>query len=449
MKWQSGLATSRRVLLAGLAASFAAGGALRATPASAVTVTIAMLNNPDMIELKKLSPAFEKANPDIQLKWVILEENMLRQRATTDITTGSGQFDVVTIGTYEVPQWGKRGWLMPVTNLPAEYDLDDVVKTARDGLSYNGTLYALPFYVESSMTFYRKDLFAAKKLTMPVQPTYDQIAEFAGKLADRANGIYGICLRGKAGWGENMSFVTTLVNTFGGRWFDETWHAQLDSPEWHKAITFYVDLLKKYGPPGASSNGFNENLTLTSSGKCAMWIDATVAAGILYNKQQSQVADKIGFAAAPVAVTPKGSHWLWSWALAIPKTSKSQDAAKKFIAWSTSKQYIEIVAKDEGWASVPPGTRVSTYQNPNYQQAAPFASFVLKAIQTADPNDPTAKKVPYTGVQYVGIPEFQSFGTVVGQSIAGALTGQMSVDQALKAGQATANRAVKQAGYQK
>jgi sorbitol/mannitol transport system substrate-binding protein len=417
--------------------------------AHAQTVTIAMLNNPDMLELKKLSPAFEKANPGIKLNWVILEENVLRQRATTDITTNSGQFDVMMIGTYEAPQWGKRGWLAPLTNLPADYDLNDVVKTARDGLSYNGTLYALPFYVESSMTYYRKDLFAAKGLTMPDQPTYDQIAQFADKLTDKANGVYGICLRGKAGWGENMAYVTTLVNTFGGRWFDEKWQAQLTSPEWKKAVTFYVDLLKKDGPPGASSNGFNENLTLMSSGKCAMWIDATVAAGMLYNKQQSQVADKIGFAAAPTEVTPKGSHWLWSWALAIPKSSKQQDAAKKFITWATSKPYIEMVAKDEGWASVPPGTRESTYANPEYQKAAPFSSFVLKAIQTADPNDPSAKKVPYTGVQFVGIPEFQSFGTVVGQSIAGALAGQMSVDQALAAGNATANRAVRQAGYQK
>jgi sorbitol/mannitol transport system substrate-binding protein len=417
--------------------------------ASAANVTIATLNNPDMLELKKLSANFEKANPDIKLNWVILEENVLRQRATTDITTNSGQFDVVAIGTYEAPQWGKRGWLAPMTNLPADYDLDDVVKTARDGLSSNGQLWALPFYVESSMTFYRKDLFADKGLKMPDQPTYDQIKDFADKLTDKSKGIYGICVRGKAGWGENMAYVSTVVNTYGGRWFDENWKAQIDTPEWNKAITFYSDLLKKDGPPGASSNGFNENLTLMSSGKCAMWIDATVAAGMLYNKAQSQVADKIGFAAAPVAVTPKGSHWLWSWSFAIPKTSKSQDAAKKFAEWATSKQYIELVAKDEGWASVPPGTRKSTYGRPEYKQAAPFGDFVLKAIETANPIDSTLKKVPYTGVQFVGVPEFQSFGTVVGQSVAGVVAGQTDVASALKAGNAAADRAVRQAGYQK
>ncbi|SAL72217.1 periplasmic ABC transporter substrate-binding component [Caballeronia arvi] len=441
------LPRTRRAATA-LSAALAA-AALVPMSAHAATITIATLNNPDMIELKKLAPAFEKANPDIQLKWVILEENVLRQRATTDITTNSGQFDVITIGTYEAPQWGKRGWLSPMTGLPANYDLDDVVKTARDGLSYNGTLFALPFYVESSMTYYRKDLFQAAGLKMPDQPTYDQIKQFADKLTDKSKGQYGICLRGKAGWGENMAFVTTVVNTFGGEWFNEKWQAQLDTPEWKKAVGFYADLLKNDGPPGASSNGFNENLTLMSSGKCAMWIDATVAAGILYNKAQSQVSDKIGFAAAPVAVTPKGSHWLWSWSLAIPKTSKQQEAAKKFAAWATSKEYIEMVGKDEGWASVPPGTRKSTYARPEYKQAAPFGDFVLKAIETADPNDATLKKVPYSGVQFVGIPEFQSFGTVVGQSIAGVVAGQTSVDNALKAANAAADRAVKQAGYQK
>ncbi|HMC46459.1 MAG TPA: sugar ABC transporter substrate-binding protein [Caballeronia sp.] len=441
--------TLKNLPMRSLALAAFAVAAIAPITAKAATVTIATLNNPDMIELKKLSPAFEKANPDIQLKWVILEENVLRQRATTDITTNSGQFDVMAIGTYEAPQWGKRGWLAPMTNLPASYDLDDVVKTARDGLSYNGQLYALPFYVESSMTYYREDLFEAAGLKMPDQPTYAQIKQFAAKLTDKSKGQYGICLRGKAGWGENMAFFSTVVNTFGGRWFDEKWQAQLDTPEWHKALTFYSDLLKNDGPPGASSNGFNENLTLMSSGKCAMWIDATVAAGMLYNKAQSQVADKIGFAAAPVAVTPKGNHWLWSWSLAIPKTSKSQDAAKKFATWATSKEYIELAAKDEGWASVPPGTRKSTYANPEYKKAAPFGDFVLSAIESASPTDATLQKVPYTGVQFVGIPEFQSFGTVVGQSIAGVVAGQTTVDAALTAGNAAANRAVKQAGYQK
>jgi sorbitol/mannitol transport system substrate-binding protein len=430
-------------LLLPILALFAAG-----TAALAQTVTIAAVNNSDMIRLKKLSSKFEQQNPDVKLNWVVVEENVLRQRVTTDVSTGSGQFDLVYVGLYDTPIFAKQGWLRPIENLPPEYDLEDVFKSLRDGLSYEGKLYALPFYGESSMLMYRKDLFEAKGLTMPEQPTYDDIVKFAEALTNKPN-VYGITLRGKPGWGENMAYVSTLLNTFGASWFDEKWNPTIDTPEWKKAITFYIDLMKKYGPPGASSNGFNENLTLFASGKAAMWIDATVAGGTLFDKAESQVADKVAFANAPIAVTPNGSHWLWSWALAIPKSAKNPEGAKKYAAWATSKEYIKLAVEDGGWATVPPGTRTSTYQSEEYLKAAPFAKVTLQAMQTADPTKPSAKPVPYIGIQFVGIPEFQSIGTVVGQNIAGALTGSMSVDQALKVSQAAAQRAVKQAGYLK
>ncbi len=412
-------------------------------------VTIATVNNPDMIELKKLSSKFTEKNPDIRLNWVIVEENVLRQRVTTDVSQGSGQFDIIFIGLYETPIFAKRGWLRSFDNLPADYDLDDVFKSLRDGLSYQGKLYALPFYGESSMLMYRKDLFDAKGLKMPDQPKYEDIAKFADALTDKAKGMYGITLRGQPGWGENMAFLSTLVNTFGGTWFDMQWHPTIDTPEWKKAITFYIDLMKKDGPPGATSNGFNENLTLMTSGKAAMWIDATVAGGMLESQKQSQVAGKMGYAPSPIEVTPNGSHWLWSWAFSIPKKAKQPEAAEKFAVWATSKDYVKLVAEDLGWASAPPGTRKSTYANPEYQKAAPFAATTLQALETADPTNPAIRKVPYIGIQFVGIPEFQSIGTVVGQNIAGALAGKMSLDQALKNSQSAAERAMVQGGYLK
>lgn len=415
--------------------------------AQEIRLTIATVNNPDMIVMQRLSKRFEEQNAHIGLEWVVLEENVLRQRVTTDIAAAGGQFDILTMGTYEVPLWAGQGWLVPIEALPERYDLDDVLKPVRDALSYKGRLYALPFYAESSMTFYRTDLFEQAGIEMPAQPSYEQIARFAAALHDPDNGIYGICLRGKPGWGENMGFLSTLVNTFGGRWFDPQWRPTIDSPEWKQAIGFYVDLLNNYGPPGAGSNGFNETLALFAGGKCGIWIDATVAAGLLFNPKESQVADKVGFAQAPVAVTPKGNHWLWSWALAIPKTSDAQDAAKQFIVWATSKEYIKLVGEQEGWASVPPGTRKSTYENPRYLEAAPFAPAVLEAIQTADPTHPSVKPVPYTGIQYVGIPEFQAIGTQVGQTIAAALSGRLSVDDALRLAQSFTSRMMRRSRY--
>jgi sorbitol/mannitol transport system substrate-binding protein len=413
------------------------------------TVTICAVNNEPMIELKKLSSKFEQKNPDIKLNWVIVEENVLRQKVTLDITQHSGLYDLVFIGLYDTPIFAKQGNLLPFENLPVEYDLEDVFKSIRDGLSYDGKLYALPFYGESSMLMYRKDLFAAKNLTMPEQPTYDDIAKFAEQLTDKSKGIYGITLRGLPGWGENMGFIDTLVNTFGGTYFDMQWHPTIDTPEWKKAIGFYVDLMKKCGPSGASANGFNQNLTLMATGKAAMWIDATVAGGMLESSKQSKVVGKMGYAPAPIAVTPNGSHWLWSWAFGMPKSAKQPEAAEKFAAWATSKEYIALVAADEGWASVPPGTRKSTFDNSDYQKAAPFAATTLQAMQTADPTNPCIKKVPYTGIQFVGIPEFQGLGDQVGQNMAGALSGNMSVDQALKNSQAAAERTMVQGGYVK
>ena len=340
---------------------------LIAGAASAEEITVATVNNGDMIIMQKLSSAWEKETGNT-INWVILEENVLRERVTTDIATQGGQYDILTIGGYEAPIWGKQGWLQPVDDLGDDYDYGDLLDPIKAGLTVDGKLYAVPFYTESSFTLYRKDLFDAGGLKMPEQPTYDQVKEFAAKLTDKSKEQYGICLRGKPGWGENMAFLGTMVNAYGGRWFDMDWKPQLNTEPWKKAVTDYVQLLTEYGPPGATANGFNENQTLFASGKCAMWIDATSAAGRVYDPKQSQVADKIAFARSPIAVTEAGSSWSWSWDLAIPVTSKKAEVAKSFLKWATSKDYVKMVGESEGWVAVPPGTRKSTYALPEYQK---------------------------------------------------------------------------------
>ncbi len=399
------------------------------------TLTIATVNNGDMLTMQKLSGQWEQAHPGVRLNWVVLEENILREKATTDVAAHGSQYDVVTIGPLEAPIWGQRGWLVPLdARLPANYGEADLLKPIRDAASYGGRLYALPFYGESSLTYYREDLFRQAGLQMPAQPTYADIARFARALNNPARDTSGVCLRGKPGWGENMAYLSTLANTFGGRWFDEQWRPQLDSPEWHAAAEFYVDLLGKYGPPGATSNGFNESLTLFENGRCAMWIDATVAAGALFSPE-SKVAGVVGFASAPVAATPRGAQWLWFWGLAVPASSKHAHEAVDFVTWATSREYIALAARANGWAAAPPGTRASTYNNPSYLAAAPFAALTERAIRAADPLHPTLKPVPYTGIQLVAIPAFPAIGNQVGQLMAAALAGKLTVDEALSEAQ--------------
>jgi len=413
------------------------------------TITIATVNNGDMITMKELSNEFTSQNPDIDLKWVTLEENILRQRVTTDVATKGGQYDVMTIGTYEVPIWGKQNWLTELDNLGKNYDLDDLLPAIRSGLTVNDKLYAAPFYGESSMVMYRTDLMAKAGLTMPKAPSWDFIRKAAKAMTSKEDGVYGMCLRGKAGWGENIALITSMANSFGARWFDENWKPQFNTPEWEKTLQYYVDVMNESGPAGSSANGFNENLALFQTGKCGIWIDATVAGAFVTNKTDSEVADKVGFALAPDNGLGKRGNWLWSWTLAIPSSSKKQDAAMKFISWATSKEYTQLVADKKGWAKVPPGTRKSLYSNSQYMEAAPFAQITLDSIETADPKNPTVKAVPYVGIQFVAIPEFQGIGTAVGQQFSAALTGQMTVKQALSSSQRLVERAMRKARYPK
>ncbi len=408
-------------------------------PARRPELTIATVNNADMILLQQLSSEFEKQR-GVKLNWVVLGENILRQRLTVDLSIGGNTFDVITIGSYEAPLWGERGWLVPLDDLGADYAYDDIFDVVREGLSYQGRMYAAPFYGESSFTYFRKDLFRKAGLAMPLQPSYEQIRQFARRLHDPEHDVYGICLRGEPGWGQNMAYLSTLVNTFGGRWFDLDWKPQVTSPAWEKAVSFYVNLLRNYGPPGAISDGHNENRALFANGNCAMWIDATSAAGYLLDPSQSRVANITGFAKAPIAEVPTGAAWAWAWGLAIPTSSKRAGLAKQFVKWATGRRYILMVGERFGWLRIPPGSRKSTYEIAPYLQAAPFAPLVREAILRADYTKPSALPVPYVGIQYVGIPEFQAIGTEVGQEISAALAGRATVKQALAMAQTDAER---------
>lgn len=416
-----------------------------AIAANAETLTIATVNNGDMIRMQGLTSDFtEKTGHEVE--WVTLEENVLRERVTTDITTKGGAFDIMTIGMYETPIWGKNGWLAPLNDLSAEYDAADILPAMAGGLSYDGTLYAAPFYGESSMIMYRTDLMEKAGLEMPEAPNWDFIRQAAAAMTDRDNDVNGICLRGKAGWGEGGAFITAMSNSFGARWFDEGWNAQFDQPAWADTLNFFKGMMDESGPAGYATNGFNENLSLFQQGKCGMWIDATVAASFVTNPDESTVADSVGFALAPDNGLGKRSNWLWAWALGIPAGSGKVDAAKQFIEWATSKEYIELVASKEGWANVPPGARTSLYENPNYKDI-PFAKMTLESILSADPQNPTVDPVPYVGIQFAAIPEFAGIATEVSQEFSNAYAGQQTVEEALAKAQSITNEAMEAAGY--
>jgi sorbitol/mannitol transport system substrate-binding protein len=431
------------VALAACSSSGSSSSSGSTTSSGSGTITVAVVSNPlitgQMIPLTTSN--FEKQNPGINVKFATYTEGDLRAAIEKDVATHSNAFNVIMIGPYEAPLFAKNGWL---TNLSTQYiasdpsyDASDLLPSIAKALSYKGDLYAAPFYGESSMLYYRKDLFKAAGVTMPAHPTWTQVAALAAKL-NQPGKVSGICLRGLAGWGDNMASLDTVVNTFGGEWFNMNWQPQLTSPAFENATNFYVNLVRKDGEPGASNDSFNQLLTLYGQGKCAMWYDSTVAATSITTTFPS-IAAQTGYAFAPVDKTAS-SGWLWSWSLGIPQGTANSGAAWKFVSWATSKQYDSLVAAKYGWAAVPPGNRTSLYSNPSYLAAAKaFAPITIASIDSTDPNHPTVNPVPYVGVQYVDIPQFESLGVTVGQQIAGAIAGTETVSQALQASQSAAS----------
>ncbi|MFI9805434.1 ABC transporter substrate-binding protein [Streptomyces sp. NPDC052301] len=411
------------------------------------SINVLMVNNPQMTELQKLTAAHFTKETGIKVNFTVLPENDVRDKISQDFANQAGQYDVATLSNYEIPIYARNGWLHEMNSYVAEdpgYDEQDVLAPMRQSLTAaDGKLYGQPFYGESSFLMYRKDVFAAKGLTMPAHPTWTQVAGLAAKADGARPGMKGICLRGLPGWGEMTAPLTTVVNTFGGTWFDKNWNARLDSPAFEKATKFYVDLVRGHGESGAAQSGFAECLNDMTQGKVAMWYDATSAAGLL-EAADSPVRGKLGYVPAPVEKTPS-SGWLYTWAWGIQQSSRNPDKAWKFVSWASGKQYEQLVGETSGWADVPAGKRASTYTNADYRKTAgAFQEMTRQAIESTRPNDPGVQPRPAPGIQFVGIPEFTDLGTKVSQEISSAVAGRQSVESALRKSQQLAERISKE-----
>jgi sorbitol/mannitol transport system substrate-binding protein len=426
------------VALSASACAGAGGGNSAGDPNS---ISVLMVNNPQMEDLQRLTAENFTKETGIRVNYTILPENDVRAKISQEFSSQAGQYDVASLSNYEIPFYSANGWLAPLDNVAADpgFDQEDILPAYTASLTgEDGKLYGEPFYGESSFLMYRKDILDAEGLAMPAKPTWDEVADIAAKVDGAEPGMKGICLRGQPGWGQVFAPLTTVVNTFGGTWFDKDWNAQVNSPEFTEAVEFYTKLVREHGEAGAAQAGFTECLNNMSQSKVAMWYDATSAAGAL-EAEDSPVKGKIGYAQAPVKETAS-SGWLWTWSWAMQAASRKQDAAEKFIAWASSKDYEELVASKLGWAKVPSGKRISTYENAEFQKAAPFFEAERFAIENADPKNPGAQERPAVGIQFVGIPEFAALGTNVSQGVSSAIAGQGSVADALAKGQEAAQK---------
>jgi len=445
---RSTLAVALAIAITVIAASFAGAASGRST---AKTISVAVVANGQMQDIARLTPSLFTKKSGIKVKYTILDEGKLRQVTTRDVGSGGKAFDAVMIGPYEAPQFGTAGLLKdlaPLAKSDKAYKYNDLIPAVRNALSAKGHMYASPFYGESSFLMYRKDILAKNGVKMPLHPTWQQVAAAARKI--KTSSMAGICLRGKPGWGDLGAAFTTVLNTFGGTWWSakpngQPDKAQVDQPAFKQALDFYATLVQDAGEKDAANSSYNECLTQYQAGKVAMWYDATVAAGFLEAKD-SPVKGKNGFAFAPHFKT-KSTGWLWTWALAIPKSSPDPSDAWKYIAWATGPQYLKAAGSrvKGGWSSIPPGTRFSTYRIPQYKKAAKaFAATTLAAMKAAPITNPgTSKRPGLPGVQYVGIPQFQDVGNRCTQLFSAVIAGSMKDTAAISQCQQIASQAIK------
>ncbi|HZX02949.1 sugar ABC transporter substrate-binding protein [Kribbella sp.] len=406
------------------------------------SINVLMVNNPQMVDLQKLTADNFTKQTGIHVNFTVLPENDVRDKISQEFSSQAGQYDVASVSNFEIPIYAKSKWIAPLSDYIAKdpaFDQSDILKPMTQSMTADdGKIYGEPFYGESSFLMYRKDILASKGIAMPAKPTWQQVADIAAKVDNAKPGMRGICLRGQPGWGQLFAPLTTVVNTFGGTWFTKDWHPQVDSPAFTEATKFYVDLVRAHGEAGAPQAGFTECLNDTIQSNTAMWYDATSAAGSL-EAPNSPVKGKMGYAPAPVVKTDS-SGWLYAWAWGIQQASTKKDNAWKFISWASGKGYENLVGQKVGWSNVPAGKRASTYENPQYlKEAAAFAEPTKSAIEHADPNNPGTQPRPAPGIQFVDIPEFPDLGTQISQDVSSAIAGKTSVDDALKHGQKLAD----------
>src|ERR1700712_5613195 len=240
-------ASAAALLVAGLTTGCAGWGGDSAGGGGANSIDVLMVNNPQMIDLERLTAANFTKQTGIGVNFTVLPENDVRDKISQEFSSQTGQYDVASLSNFEIPIYANSKRIGPLSDYIAQeraFTQDAFLKPMTTSLSgADGKIYGEPFYGESSFLMYRKDVLAAKGIEMPAKPTWQQVADIAAQLDGAQPGMAGICLRGQPGWGQVFAPLTTVVNTFGGTWFTDDWKAQVNAPEFQVATKFYVDLV--------------------------------------------------------------------------------------------------------------------------------------------------------------------------------------------------------------
>ncbi|MGH2387140.1 MAG: ABC transporter substrate-binding protein [Chloroflexota bacterium] len=306
------------------------------------TINVAMTDQLDTDALHQHLGLFTKLT-GIKLNYQKYAD--VTQKDLTDLVSGAGTLDVLQIDSMVIPQWVRLKYLEPLDPYLTNHSLtdsswfkpNDILSRFRALGVQDGATYALPEYPETSLLFYRKDLFAKAGIKQP-PTTYAEWATDAAKVTDRAHHLYGIGLIGMKGADQNVYRWTSIARAFGGGFFknfprDLT--PIINSPANVAATQWMADVLKRYGPPGEASMGWNEVDTGAAQGQIASTLDTFDVGPYLEDPSASKTIGKWA-----AAVVPGGPGGIWpsefSWMLGINARSQHKGAAWLFVEWANS-----------------------------------------------------------------------------------------------------------------
>jgi sorbitol/mannitol transport system substrate-binding protein len=343
------------------------------------TINVLMVNNPQMVDLQKLTKEHFTAKSGIEVKYTVLPENDVRDKISQEFSSQAGTYDVASLSNFEIPIYADSGWVAPLDEYieqTPDFDQDDILGPMAESLKgEDGKIYGEPFYGESSFLMYRKDVLEAEGIEMPEKPTWPEVAEIAAQVDGAEDGMAGICLRGQPGWGQIFGPLTTVVNTFGGT----VVHRGLGGAGQRRGLPGGDAVLRRPRPgarrAGRRPGGLHRVPQQLPAGQRGHVVRRDLRCRVV-GGGDSPVKGKVGYAPAPVVETDS-SGWLYAWSWAIQDASQKKDQAWEFMAWASSKEYEELVGEELSWAQVPAGKRASTYENPDYLAEA-------EAVRRAD-----------------------------------------------------------------
>lgn len=397
---------------------------LLTVPAYAADVNVLLFGMPYTNGLAELEDDFEAAT-GMTANIEVVGQDVFENRITLSFTGKTGDIDVVHTPVIQVQRWVEAGWLHPMTaGIEAIADKDDILAGPLDAYLVKGDYWAAPFFAETGMMSYRKDILEAAGFDHP-PATWAEVLEFAK--AAKNDDVAAFAMRAAPGQGFNMFVFPMIMRAYGGKFFADYPNdltPAINSPETLEALNLYIDLINNYGPAGGGNFNFAEVAAASQAGNLAMFVDGTSIVAQSLDPAKSQVLDEMAIAA--VSEGPAGRFpAIAVHGLGIPADAPNPEASMKFIEWATSSETLAKIAINQAY---PDFTRASVAENADVQAkyAAINSDFLDLRVQMLD---------EAIGYYRPLLPQWPALGAAIGEHINAALNGLETPEEALAAAQ--------------